>query len=91
MSEQINGVDSSLLKPIVIFRPKLGEMEVKLGRNSVFVFWPRLSMSSVHIGLMAKTGLMLKTYNKWSREKSKSVAFLVLGIGIGFCRSYEET
>lgn len=80
----------SALKRFVIFRPRRGEVELKLERNSLFFFWPRLVVNNVSLGCMTKTGFMLMTYNKWSEEKFKSVAILVLGFGVGFKRSYEE-
>ena len=84
-----SGIKSELSR-FVMFRPKRGELELKAGRNSLLLFWPRLVIVNVAVGLMTKTGFMIRIYNKWSEEKFKSVAILVFGFGFGFCRSYED-
>lgn len=66
-----------------------GEVRFKYKRWTFYLYWPSFIKTNVDVGLKADTRFIVKWFNEWTEFKSKSVAILVIGFGVGVERSYE--
>ncbi len=60
-----------------------GEARLKIKSWAIYVYWPRTIKTNVNIGMKADSRIMISWFNKWSEYKSRSIAIMVLGFGLG--------
>lgn len=66
-----------------------GEVRLELNSLALYLYYPTFIKTNVDVGLKADTRLIFRWFNKWSKQKSKSVAILFLGFGFGIRKDYE--